>query len=899
MRVFCKNSIRWPRFRVALTGWWSRRSTNVRMNWGAGLVMAGVALAVSGCSMAITSSGIVIGPSQRSREIAPLPPSAPAKMQPKVTPVKTSPGPKEPLPVARQPAPPQPAARLPSVPAIVVKPRVDPAPAAGHSLPFRAGPHLFVALNGNDAQAGTEELPFATVVRAQAAIQQLKLAGETNAITVVIRGGIHELAAPLNFGPADGGTDQQGVYYQAYPGERPIFSGGRQITGWQRTGAKVWETQLPPVSEGKWDFRQLFVNNMRAIRARFPNADPKFLRAGVLDITGADVSTNGWTIRVKPGSLPKWQQVKDSEVVTIALWEIIRKRLVTVETKSGTLVPAPPYLRGNPVIVPQRGQKLFLENAEEFLDQPGEWYLDRTAGLLKYLPRTGENLAVHQVVAPVLEQLLVVRGTAAAPVRNLHFIGLAFVQARWPLPEIGYLGRQAGRYWNGVKGIKWGWESPIAAALLWEYAHDCSFIDGIIRDLEGSAVCFGVGTKRCRLAGTALGWLGGNGVMVADGRDRPDQSDIVEDILIENNRIADCGLDYSGAVGIWVGMARQVTVRHNFLERLPYSGISVGWRWESNPSVVRQNVIESNHLRDIMQLLTDGGGIYVLGAQPDSIMRANLLDRIRGRGAIYLDQGTAGYLIESNLVRGASKAVNINMSRRADQTWGHNFFTGPRPAPGKVGQGLLVNREVQSFVRGDYRKTSETDAFTLMAWVKPSKFTSRSYIFSKGSEGKVDEFGLLLQQAKLIGRLNIGGGTNFYAVASADTAISANTWQHVALAHGQQHLRLFLNGVQVADKLVNQPRVPTDAPIAIGSHSAGAAGMFDGVIDEVRLYHRELSPAEVAAHHQGLGQEPEDGADPTLVNFWDFEDLTDPAPEMAKIVNQAGLKEPYRTQFKE
>ena len=72
------------------------------------------------------------------------------------------------------------------------------------------------------------------------------------------------MATPLPFavGAGDGGDGQHGVYYQAYPGERPVLSGGRQVTGWQQAGGHIWSAAVPR----DWSFRQLFVNNVRAVR---------------------------------------------------------------------------------------------------------------------------------------------------------------------------------------------------------------------------------------------------------------------------------------------------------------------------------------------------------------------------------------------------------------------------------------------------------------------------------------------------------------------------------------------------------------------------------------------------------------------------------------------------------
>ena len=74
----------------------------------------------------------------------------------------------------------------------------------------------------------------------------------------------------LQFAPADSGTPQAPVIYQAYRQERPILSGGRRIEGWKVDAQGRWHASLPDVKSGVWTFAQLFVNDQRRSRPRLP-----------------------------------------------------------------------------------------------------------------------------------------------------------------------------------------------------------------------------------------------------------------------------------------------------------------------------------------------------------------------------------------------------------------------------------------------------------------------------------------------------------------------------------------------------------------------------------------------------------------------------------------------------
>ena len=139
---------------------------------------------------------------------------------------------------------------------------------------------FYVATDGSDSWTGTlaepngdkTDGPFATLAGARDAVRKLRGASEQAlaSVTVVVRGGVYRLDAPFLLEPQDSGTPQGPVVFTAAPGEQPVLSGGRVISGFQQRGS-LWETVIPEVKDGKWYFRQLFVNGERRQRARSPN----------------------------------------------------------------------------------------------------------------------------------------------------------------------------------------------------------------------------------------------------------------------------------------------------------------------------------------------------------------------------------------------------------------------------------------------------------------------------------------------------------------------------------------------------------------------------------------------------------------------------------------------------
>lgn len=535
---------------------------------------------------------------------------------------------------------------------------------------------LYVSPNGNDANPGTETAPLATLLKARDAVGSNNAAGVKGDVTVLLRGGTYTLDRTLIFGPKFSGTDHRAITFAAYPGEHPVVSGGRRITGWQRQQGDIWSAQLPEVKNGNWYFRDLFVNGRRATRARDPkpNAASRYY-----SLTGAtfDQDRDIFEINLATNQVKQWRNLSDVEVVILGDWDIIRKRIQRVDTNTGMVWLAPSQIRSDFGNYPKAGRSCYFENAPEMLDEPGEWYLDKATGLLSYWPHPSEDMSQAEVIAPVLTTLMDVRGTSTHPVRNLHFRGIEFAYTDWPLPAFGYAGNQTGFY----RISKTDAVDTIDPAIEFEYARSGGLQDCQVAHLGGTAVYLGKGCSDDDLEGNAIFDVGANGLMVGQSTATAQPVDVVRNVRIANNHVYACGVEYSGTVGIWVGLAQRITVEHNLVDDLPYGGISVGWDWTTNATICRDNLIAYNLVHDVLKAHFDSGGIYTLGFQPGTKITGNLIHNIRtydppappfGSG-IMLDNGSKGITVTSNIVyeiRGAP--IRVNQASKEDQVWCDN-----------------------------------------------------------------------------------------------------------------------------------------------------------------------------------------------------------------------------------
>jgi hypothetical protein len=204
----------------------------------------------------------------------------------------------------------------------------------------------------------------------------------------------------------------------AYPGERPLITGGQPLRGWRLSDAT---NNIYSTSAGTTPFRQLYVNGVKAVRARNPNLGANGA-ANFNRLSGFDSTAHN--VQLSSSYVSNWNNLTKVEMHLMTAWADNTLRLASVTTSGNTAYvkfqsaeDAILFVRPNPRL-DQRGwgagRGFYFENALEMLDQPGEWYLDETTDVVSYKPRTGEDMATATVIAPMVETIMSVKGTSTS-----------------------------------------------------------------------------------------------------------------------------------------------------------------------------------------------------------------------------------------------------------------------------------------------------------------------------------------------------------------------------------------------------------------------------------------------------------------------------------------------------
>lgn len=179
---------------------------------------------------------------------------------------------------------------------------------------------------------------------------------------------------------------------------------------------------------------------------------------------------------------------------------------------------------------------------------------------------------------------------------------------------------------------------------------------------------------------------------------------------------------------------------------------------------------------------------------------------------------------------------------------------------GIMGGGLDLDGNDDYISLGDYAGIEGVSALTISIWVKNHK----TQILATGNERIIDKNGagndtlqLTWQQSEDMHfsiQTNAGAGNDLVAVyTDGPPPGSANQWHHIVGVYDGLEIKLYVNGVLGS---VTQPHTQltnnTAHALLIGTDEGAGEG-WDGVVDELRIYNRALSPAEVYDLYLGTG----------------------------------------------
>ena len=524
--------------------------------------------------------------------------------------------------------------------------------------------------------------PDSSLTDAVRKARELRRLGKAETVTIYLAPGTYTLNEPLRLRPEDSGL--------TISGEGAIISGGMPITGWKRQG-KLLVADVPDFNGRPIDFRQLWVNGRKAVRARDVSDFEQMYRIRANDKKRQTL----WVPKEAVAPLLQGGKLRaDSryaELVLHEMWCVANLRIkdITVQGDSAGIRFHQPEAKvqfEHPWPSPmtpdtQHPSPFYLTNAKVLLNEPGEWYHDIREHKLYYMSREDEGTQPKEAVVPVVETLVECIGTAERPVRNIYIKGVTFSHTTWMRPSMqGHVPLQAGMYLteayklrpqidrpNNHKLDNQGWLGRADAAVEISWGENIRFEGCTFRHLGGSGLDYITGCKGGSVSGCTFSDIAMNGYVC--GSFSPaglethlpyqptDFREVCTSQTVEQSEFEDVTNEDWGCVAICAGYVSGITIEHNTIHNVSYTGISLGWGWNRDLVCMKDNRVHANLIYDYAQHMYDCAGIYTLGNQPGTMITENVVRDIAKPSYVhdpnhwfylYTDEGSSNITIRDN-----------------------------------------------------------------------------------------------------------------------------------------------------------------------------------------------------------------------------------------------------------
>ena len=521
--------------------------------------------------------------------------------------------------------------------------------------------------------------PDSSLADAVRRAREMRRLGQAHEVTIHLAAGTYYIYEPLRLRPEDSGL--------TISGSQAVISGGMQLKGWRKQG-KLLVADVPDFNGRPIDFRQLWVNGRKAVRARDVNDFEQMARIRTYD-------KKNQVLWVPRKAVEKILKAPYAEMVLHEMWCTSNLRIKSIEVQGDSAAirfhnPEAKLQFEHPwpsPMTPNTGHPspFYLTNAKELLDEPGEWYHDIREHRLYYMPREDERLGMINgsvtAVVPVLETLVEVTGSAERPVRNITFKGVTFSHTTWMRPsEKGHVPLQAGMYLveayklrpqidrpNNHKLDNQGWLGRADAAVELRYAEDINF-DGCRFDHLGASgldyvlACRRGTTTNCTFTDIAMnGYVCGSfspeGLETHLPYQPTDFREVCTGQQVANCHFYDVTNEDWGCVAIAAGYVSGINIEHNTIHDVSYTGISLGWGWNRDLVCMKDNKVHANLIYNYARHMYDCAGIYTLGNQPGTVISENVVRDIAKPSYVhdpnhwfylYTDEGSSNITIKDN-----------------------------------------------------------------------------------------------------------------------------------------------------------------------------------------------------------------------------------------------------------
>ena len=564
---------------------------------------------------------------------------------------------------------------------------------------------IWISPKGSDFNDGTRQSPKATLTSALRQAREWRRTEDNRiqgGITIYMEGGTYAFHEPVFIRPEDSGTKESPTIIRSVGDEKVVLSGGICINGWKKQG-KVWVADVPVFNGRPLDFRQLWVNGKKAVRARDVEDFEKMNRICSVDEKNEILYVPAVSIRRlidNKGNL----KAKYAEMVLHQMWCVanLRIRSVEVQGDSAAIRFHQPESRiqfehpwPRPMVTTDgHNSAFYLTNARELQDVPGEWYHDIDARKVYYYLREGEKMQEAEVIVPAVETLVRVEGTLDRPVCHIRFEKITFSYTTWMRPsEKGHVPLQAGMYLTDGYRIdpkmqrnylnhpldNQGWLGRPAAAVRVVAARQIDFERCRFEHLGSTGLDYEEAVQGGVVRGCLFRDIAGNGLLVGSFSpaahethlpyDPADRREVCTQQQINNCYFTEIGNEDWGCLAIAAGYVGDVNIEHNEISEVPYSGISLGWGWTQTVNCMRNNRVHANLIHHYAKHMYDVAGIYTLGSQPKSYVTENCVHSIYKPGYVhdpnhwfylYTDEGSSFITVRDNWTEGEKYLQNAN-----------------------------------------------------------------------------------------------------------------------------------------------------------------------------------------------------------------------------------------------
>jgi len=448
-------------------------------------------------------------------------------------------------------------------------------------------------------------------------------------VRIVVEDGVHPITETITLGKDDSQV--------TWVGKKAVFSGGKAITGWTKADGGLWKASLP---EKTWKFEQLWINGRLATRARSPNKGyfhiTDAVGAGVFPDLTKDMNFHAFSVAQEQYDMIKAipAEQRDNALITVThAWAVGQCRIKALDDATQAV-----QIKGRaayPFVEFEPDQRYWMENFRAALDAPGEWFLDAAKGEVLYQPMDGEDMTKAEVITPVADKFLVIKGA-----KDIRFEGISFQYGHYLYPEEGLHDGQAATKTDGAIEI--------------EDSSGIRFENCEVAHVGRHGIYFKNGCSDSQVVHCHLHDLGAGGVRIGE-TNRPADERVNHHIVVDDCIMQHGGRLHPSACGVVMTHTRYCSVKHCDIGDFYYTGVSAGWNWGYGDTSSRETLLENNHIHHLgWGYLSDMGGYYGLGTSPGTVLRGNHVHHIvshrYGGWGLYNDEGSADTLMENNLV---------------------------------------------------------------------------------------------------------------------------------------------------------------------------------------------------------------------------------------------------------